>query len=118
EAADHARDLFEALVRAEKIDLALGALVLDRLEHAVVPLRVDRDLREMRDADDLMVPRHVAQLAPDHLRHRAADARVDLVEDVESGAADTREHALDREHRARELAAARDLAQRARLFAA
>ena len=75
------------------------------------------DLREVRDAEHLAMARDVGDGAADDLGDRAADAGVDLVEDVEAGRALLGEHALQREQRARELAAARDLAERARVLA-
>ena len=77
-----------------------------------------RDLRQVRDADHLAVPRDVGDGPPDHLGDGAADAGVDLVEDVRADGPLLREHALERQQRARQLAAARDLAERPRLFSA
>ena len=87
------------------------------LVHDEVGVGERRDLRKVRDADDLAVPRDVGDGAPDDLGDRAADAGVDLVEDVRAGGPLVRQHALEREERARELAAARDLAKRPRLLA-
>ena len=76
-----------------------------------------RDRREVRDAQHLPVTRDVGDRAADPLRDRAADAGVDLVEDVETGGTAVGEHALQREQRARELAARGDPPERARVDA-
>ena len=75
-------------------------------------IRQRRDLRQVGDADDLAAGGQLAQLLADGAGRDAADARVDLVED-ERRRAGLGRRAHQREHHARELAAGRDLAQRA-----
>ena len=67
-----------------------------------------RDLRQVRDAQDLMEARQLFQLAADDLGNGAADARVHLVENHRGDAAALRLETLEREHHAREFAARRD----------
>ena len=71
----------------------------------------------MRDAEHLAVARDVGDGAADDLGDRAADARVDFVEHVEARGPAVRQHALERQERARQLASARDPPQRPRVLA-
>src|SRR5947208_11583669 len=63
------------------------------------------DRRQVGDAEDLAALRGCGELLRHHRRHAAADARVDLVEDHGRHALGAGENGLQREHRARELAA-------------
>ena len=62
-----------------------------------VSVRERRDLRQVRDAHDLTMPCDVGDGAPDHLGHRASDARVDFVEDVGADRTLIGEHPLEGE---------------------
>ena len=88
-----------------------------RLVDHEVSVRQRRDLREVRDADHLTMPRDVRDGPPDHFGHGPADARIDFVEHVRADGALVRQHPLEREQGPRELAAAGDLAKRPGLFA-
>src|SRR6476659_8263754 len=68
--------------------LALGELHYRRargrsrrvLDDREVALRERCDLRQMRDAQELALPRQLAQLGPDGTRGLSADTRIELVE--------------------------------------
>ena len=63
---------------------AARAALARRLADVEVRVGEHRDLRQVRDAEHLVVPADVADLAADHLGDGAAHAGVDLVEDVEA----------------------------------
>ena len=79
----------------------------------VVGLRARRDLRRMGDRQHLHALGKPRQPLADGVRHRAADAGVDLVEDQRRRRAAIGERHLQRQQEARQLAAGRDLHQRA-----
>ena len=131
-AAGHAGEFFDPGVRVERLDRGHGPVAAGQLRDEQMPLRVLGDLGQVRDADDLVILAEPGQASADRLRDFAADADVDFVEyeSRNSSAWDTirnaghfghvprlREHALEREHDAGELAARGDLAQRAHLLA-
>src|SRR6202521_3342976 len=65
EAAQHARDLGHALLGIERLDRGEGAACPRLLGHAQLLARVDRDLREVRDAENLVMARseeHTSEL--------------------------------------------------------
>ena len=89
----------------------MGTIIHNFLLDPVVTLTVDRDLRQMGDAEHLMVLCDVVQLLPNHLGNCATHTGVDFVECVKAARADLTEYTLDRQHGARELSPACDLTQ-------
>src|SRR5262245_38756602 len=81
DAAQHARELLHPLVRAERRDRGAAATAVGQLDHAMLVVRLARDLREMSDAEHLSALAELAKPPPDDLGDAAADAGVDLVED-------------------------------------
>src|SRR6266511_5986590 len=81
-AAEHARDLVDALfVRIETPD-AGPRLSLHIFFPDVEVRRAEAgDLGKMRDADDLIGGRELAEFPADDFGHATADAGIDLVED-------------------------------------
>src|SRR5437763_15179423 len=69
------------------------------------------DLWEVRDAQYLVTGGELAELAADDRAESAADVGVDFVEDQDRDTIALRQHALQRQHDARELAAGGDLAE-------
>src|SRR5689334_9645722 len=69
------------------------------------------DLRQVRDAQDLMELGEAAEFAADDGAKTAADVGVDLVEDEDGDAVALGEDALECEHDARQFAARGDLAE-------
>ena len=74
--------------------------------------RPRRHLRRMGDDQHLRLPRKPRQPLADRARDRPADAAVDLVEDHRPRASRLGQRDLQRQHEARQLAAAGDLGQR------
>ena len=71
----------------------------------------------MRDADDLRVFGDAAQLDADLIRRFAADAGVNLIEDLRFGRAGIlRQHGVDGEHNTRKLAAGCNFRHRLRIL--
>ena len=70
-------------------------------------------LRQVGDAEDLVVARELGEERPHDLRHAPADAGVDFVEDERRDAGAPAHQDLDGERQPRELAAGGDLAHRA-----
>jgi hypothetical protein len=68
----------------------------------------------VRDAEHLVLARELPELLADHVPHATADALVQLVEDQDRRLVDGRQCALQRQHEAGELSAARDLRKRPR----
>jgi hypothetical protein len=80
DAAQHACDLFDARRALQRRDLRAGGLAVREFADPQMAAAERRDLRQVRDAEHLRGATERSQLAPDDLRDRAADARVDLVE--------------------------------------
>ena len=80
----------------------------------IVPVGARRDLRRMGHGDHLHLVGEPREPLPDRVRDRAADPGVDLVEHQRRRRAAIRQHDLEREQEARELAAGGDLHQRPR----
>ena len=106
-AAEHALELLAALVGVERLDARVRRVARDLLD-AEVAVGEARDLRQVRDRDDLRAVGEAAQRLADGVRGLAADAGVDLVEHHRLAAADGR----DRERDPRQLAARRGLGDR------
>ncbi len=68
-------------------------------------VRPGRDLRQVRDREDLMMRGNASHRVADLEADTTADACVDLVEDERRHAIRARQDRLEREHHARELAA-------------
>ena len=79
-----------------------------------MPASARGDLRRVRHRQHLHARGKPREPLPDCVRDRAADARVDFVEDERRRRAAIGEHDFQRQHEAREFAARRDLHQRAR----
>ena len=80
-----------------------------RLAYDDMLVRERRDLRQVRDDEDLGRLRQRGQPLPDLHRRLAADARVDLVEDERRHRPGVGQRDLDREHHPGELAPGRTL---------
>ena len=113
-ATQHPRDFVGALGRFELTNDATGRATALLLLDMKMAIRERGNLRQMRDAQYLMIFREFLQLAADDLRDLAADAGVDLVEDHRRDAAPLRLQPLEREHHTRELATRGDPRQRHR----
>ena len=82
------------------------------LGDAEMALGLRRDLRRMGDGENLDAGCEPRQPLADRLGDRAADARIDLVEDQRRRRAAIGKHDFQRQHEAREFAAGGDLHQR------
>ena len=108
-AAEHPLQLVAALGVVEQLD-ARARRVAGHLLDAEVALGEARDLRQVRDRDDLGALGQALERAADGVRGLAADARVELVEDERRAARDRG----DGERDPRELAARGRLGDRRR----
>src|SRR5688500_7689143 len=127
-AANHPRDLLHPSVGVQALDRCRGAVAADVLLDAEVRGGPGRDLRQVRDAQDLEVPPERGEVLADDLGDAPADAGVHFVEDerhlVEGLLAGTSSHRpgfpdrhrLQRQHDTRELAAGDDPRQGPRLL--
>src|SRR5438105_3963022 len=79
-----------------------------------MPISITGDLRQMRDAKNLVPRREAAKLFADDRTEASADVGVDFIEYQHAHAIALRENSLEREHDARKLAAGSDFAQRLR----
>ena len=75
-------------------------------------VRADRDLRQVRDSNDLFVPSEQREFLADPARGLASDVRVDLVEHQDRDLVDRSQHGFDSQHHARHFAAAGDVTKR------
>jgi hypothetical protein len=103
--AQHPRDLDDSGVAVEHAGVGGRDTFARAFRHDDVVVRAGRDLREVRDGEDLMVRSDTAH----GLSHLQADATtntsVDFVEDERRNVIETRKNGLEREHDTRELAA-------------
>ena len=101
---------------AQRLDARGHALALvgGGLGDAQMSARARRDLRRMGHGQHLHARGEPREALADGVGDRAADARVDLVEDQRRRRAAIGEHDFQRQHEAREFAARGDLHQRPR----
>src|SRR5215213_4904023 len=85
-AAEHPLELVAPLGLVERLDRRVRRVARDLLD-AEVAVRDARDLRQVRDRDDLRAQGEAPQRFCDRVGGRPADARVDLVEDDRLAAA-------------------------------
>src|SRR5947207_11370287 len=127
--AQHPGELVDAPGLVEPADRRPGPPALDLFLDLEMGIRVGRNLRQVRDAEDLERRSERAQAAADDVRDTAADAGVDLVKDqpgrrgarrprrpVNESEAARRRHRFDRQHHPRQLAAGDDPRQGPELF--
>src|SRR3954454_23815516 len=114
--AEHPAELLDHAVAGEGLDRGEGELVVGRLLDAEVPRGDRRDLRQMSDAEELMLIAEPAQTLAHGPRGLSPDTRVDLVEHERRGAARARD-GHQGQHHARELAARGGVAQGSRRHA-
>ena len=89
----------------------------DPFHHPVVPVAAAGDLRQMGDAEDLMVPGDLPEFLADDLRRRAADPAVHLVEDDRPHRTGPGQDLLQGQHDPGELPAGGDPPKRLQLLA-
>ena len=116
-AAEHPRDFFLARFSGDFAQIGKRAAARDFLCHNEMRRRRRSDLRQVRDANHLMIAPQRLHLRADSMRDFAADVRVDLVEDEQRNRIVRGERGFDRQHQARDFAAGRDHAQRFQRFA-
>src|SRR5215470_9253844 len=91
-AAEHPGHLANPIVLDQDGDGRCGAPVVLPLLHAEMLVGVRGDLREVRDAENLVGPRDLTELLADGVCRLAADADVDLVEDQDRHRVGGRQH--------------------------
>ena len=96
----------------EQLHRALRDAVAGGLADAIVRVALRGDLRQVGHAQHLALLAERAQLLPDDVGDRAADAGIDLVEHHRRHRVHAQRGDLDRQRDARQLAAGSDLAQR------
>ena len=103
--AKHPRDLDDSGVAVDHAGVGGRDTFARAFRHDDVVVRAGRDLRKVRNGEDLMVRGNTAH----GLAHLQADATtntsVDFVEDERRNVIETRKYGLEREHDTRELAA-------------
>ena len=107
-------------IRASRFELDHGGLraaLRHRLRDLKMRVPAGRDLRKVRDAEHLIGLADAAEVLPHHVRHPAADAGVDFVEDQRLARRARRRQRSDGQHHARQLAARRDFCQRPQVLA-
>src|SRR4051812_47262884 len=110
-AADHFREFFDPRRAMDERDGGLGDAIIDALADGEVAVGITRYLRQVRDAQDLLMHGELAQFFADDRAKTAADVRVNLVEDQHADAVGLGEDSFEREHDAREFPARGDLAE-------
>src|SRR5262245_31629717 len=84
--ADHFRKLFDALCALDGAKAGLRLVPRDIFSDGEMTIRIAGDLREVRDAQNLVPLGERAQLAADDRPKPPADVRVDLIEDQHADA--------------------------------
>src|SRR3990172_968114 len=115
-AAQHLRQLGQALFGGQRAHRGESpSAALDFLD-AEVLMAVGGQLRQVGDAQHLVVARQAPQLLPHDAADAPADPLIDLVEDQSRRLVGASQDALQAEHQARRLAAGGDLGQRLQPF--
>ncbi len=109
-AAEHPGDFFDAAVAGQFADGGDGSLVVGAFFDMKMRLAFARNLRQMRDADNLMRVTDLLEFFPDDFRDFAADAGVNFVEDHHRHAIRRAKQRFQRKHHARNFAAGCDFA--------
>ena len=113
----HTGDFRLAGLLVEAFDAGHRPPVGRPLGHPVVLVAERGDLRQVGDAEHLAAGREGVQPGADDVRHRPADAGVDLVEDQRLARDVGRGQRLHRQHHPRQLAARGDAAERPEVLA-
>ena len=79
----HAGDLLQTLLLRKEGDGGIRPLIDYSLRHPVVTVAVTGDLRQMRNAKDLMVAGHLFEFPTHDLRRGPPDTAVDFVEEAD-----------------------------------
>src|SRR5579885_1699416 len=116
-AAHDMRNLPDALLRAQFVHERNGAIIEDLLVNAVVSIGEGSDLRQVRDANDLVIARKLPELLAHDLTAAPADTSIDLIKDEGGRGISISEDGFEREHEARSLAAGSNLRERLEGFA-
>ena len=104
-AAKHAREFLEPIRCAELREVAADRMRASLLRNAIVRVGARRDLRQMRDAQDLPLGAELPEQTPDRRGDGAADPGIDLVKNQRRYRADLGEHCLDCQTEPRQLTA-------------
>ena len=103
--AEHAGDFEDALVAVEDSSVGGRDASTRAFRNEDVVMRARRDLRKVRDREDLMVGGNTPHRFADLQSDSSADPRVHLVEHERRHVIETGEYRFEREHDARQLAA-------------
>ena len=106
----HSREFIDAEIALHPLDLGSSPSLPGLFTDDEVAIREGGDLRQMRNAEDLMLRRQFSQHSTHALCDRAADAGVDLIE--HQGRWARAQDETEGQHRAGEFAARGDLGQR------
>ncbi len=77
----HTRDFSNPILLGQLIDAGKSASFLDFFLHDKVTVRHGGDLRQVRDADHLMVHRHLLELFADDFSEPSTHSRVHFIEE-------------------------------------
>ena len=108
----HPRDLADPVLPVDHLHVAGGDAAPRLLRHHQVPVGPRGDLRQVGDHQHLVPLGHLRQRVAHLGADLAADPLVHLVEHQRRDRVVPREHHLEREHQARQLAARRHLGER------
>ena len=97
-ATEHARDLGDPLIALEHHDVGGGDAATRSLADEDVVVRPRRDLRQVRDGEDLVIAGDAAHRLAHLQADPAPDAGVDLIEDERRHVVEAGEDGLEREH--------------------
>jgi hypothetical protein len=116
-AADHPGQFLYPAILVEPLHGCDRSAAADALLDRKVARAGGRDLRQMRNAQDLEALAERPEFVADHSRHPSADPRVDFVEDQRLPRLICRGERLEGEHHSRQLPAGDDTRQRPQLLA-
>ncbi len=110
-ARSHAGDLLDPLLLAQGLHAGAGATRAGALDHPVVRLAQRCDLRQVRDAENLMAAPECPQAFAHPAGGTPAHAGVDLVEEQDTSTIRVSQHVAQRQLEARKLASRGGVAQ-------
>ena len=80
-AIEHCGELINALVIIQATNVCPGTIQFDHLADMVVGIGKSSHLRQVGNADNLMVQRHRPEFLTDHLSSASTNANINLIED-------------------------------------
>src|SRR5579885_2087016 len=115
--AKHLPNLNGSLLISQRAHLGNGAIPIDLFGNVKVRITKGGNLRQVSDANHLMVGSQIPQFFPNNLTTAPTDATVNLIENQGWRRVGCRQDGFQRQHQPRRFATRRDFAQRLKWLA-